>query len=130
MPRLFSIEEANALIPYLEEAMRRALDIRVELDRFSEEAAAIAARATGNGHAGHGEMDAKQKAAQEAAARLEALATEVRDHGCELKDIRRGLTDFPHERNGQVVYLCWMLGEQTITHWHEIEAGFSGRQPL
>ncbi len=130
MPRLFSIEEANALIPYLESVLRRALDLREELDRFTEDAAAIAARSAGNGHADHGEMEAKQKAVEDAAARMEAFASEMRDHGCEVKDIRRGLVDFPHEREGQVVYLCWMLGEQTVTHWHEIEAGFAGRQPL
>ena len=130
MPRLFSIEEANALIPHLEGVIRRALAVRQELDRFGEDAAAIAARSTGNGHADHGEMGARQKAAEEAAARLEALATEVRELGCEVKDIRRGLIDFPHERDGQVVYLCWMLGEPAIAYWHEIEAGFAGRQPL
>ena len=130
MPRLFSLEEATALIPYLEDVMARAMDVGKELDRFGEDVAAVATRSAGNGHADHGEMNAKQKAAQDAQARMEALATEMRDRGCEVKDIRRGLIDFPHEREGQVVYLCWMLGEKSIRFWHEVDAGFAGRQPL
>ena len=50
--------------------------------------------------------------------------------GVELKGIEQGLVDFPTMRDGRVVYLCWQLGEGTIAYWHEIDAGFSGRQPL
>ena len=47
-----------------------------------------------------------------------------------MKDPERGLIDFYHERDGQVVYLCWQLGEPDIEWWHDTEAGFAGRQPL
>jgi hypothetical protein len=48
----------------------------------------------------------------------------------ELKDISRGLIDFPSLMDGREVYLCWLLGEEEIGHWHEIDAGFAGRQSL
>jgi hypothetical protein len=50
--------------------------------------------------------------------------------GIELKDIDRGLVDFPSLREGRVVYLCWLVSEPTVSYWHEVEAGFRGRQPL
>jgi hypothetical protein len=54
----------------------------------------------------------------------------IREMGILLKDVDRGLCDFPYRRQGRVVYLCWHMGENTIEYWHDIEAGFAGRQPL
>jgi hypothetical protein len=50
--------------------------------------------------------------------------------GVQLKDFDSGLCDFPHLRDGRVVLLCWKQGEDRIAWWHEVEAGFAGRQPL
>ncbi|MGH7488523.1 MAG: DUF2203 domain-containing protein [bacterium] len=50
--------------------------------------------------------------------------------GCELKGVDEGLIDFPSEREGQTVYLCWKLGEERIEWWHELDTGFAGRQRL
>jgi hypothetical protein len=47
-----------------------------------------------------------------------------------LRDIDRGLVDFPTIRDGREVYLCWQLGEESVSHWHDLESGFGGRQPL
>ena len=66
----------------------------------------------------------------EAATHLLYLLHQVKEMGVHIKDIDKGLCDFPYMRNGRVVYLCWHLGEDSITHWHDIEAGFSGREPL
>ncbi|HSP54867.1 MAG TPA: DUF2203 domain-containing protein, partial [Dehalococcoidia bacterium] len=54
----------------------------------------------------------------------------VNDMGCELKDLDRGLVDFRSIIGDQEIYLCWMLGEEHITHWHDLDAGFAGRRPL
>ena len=72
----------------------------------------------------------KQKAAQELIERLNKLGAELRELGCELKGIDEGLIDFPAEREGRTIYLCWRLGEDAITHWHEVDTGFGGRQSL
>jgi hypothetical protein len=67
---------------------------------------------------------------QQAGARLQALIEELDGIGVELKGVDDGLVDFPSNREGRVVCLCWRLGEDTIAWWHETDAGFAGRQPL
>ncbi|GIW75131.1 MAG: hypothetical protein KatS3mg104_0194 [Phycisphaerae bacterium] len=62
--------------------------------------------------------------------RLNDLLDELKAIGCELKDYRMGLVDFPSRHQGREIYLCWRLGEQTIGHWHELHTGFQGRQPV
>ncbi len=54
----------------------------------------------------------------------------VRELGVVLKDLDMGLLDFPHERDGRVVFLCWHPPEEKIEYWHEIHAGYAGRQPI
>jgi hypothetical protein len=57
-------------------------------------------------------------------------AEDINELGVEIKDLERGLCDFPSLRDGRVVYLCWLLGEDSIEWWHDTDTGFSGRQPL
>ncbi|GMV96451.1 MAG: DUF2203 domain-containing protein [Phycisphaerae bacterium] len=61
---------------------------------------------------------------------LSELREELEEIGCELKDYERGLVDFPSQRQGRPILLCWKLGEDRVRHWHEIDAGFGGRQPI
>ncbi len=61
---------------------------------------------------------------------LSHLHAELNDIGCVLKDWAGGLVDFPASYAGRRVWLCWRLGEDAITHWHELDTGYSGRQPL
>lgn len=65
-----------------------------------------------------------------AAGALDALHRELLEIGCVLKDWRTGLVDFPALRDGQRIWLCWRLGEQTISHWHGLHEGFAGRRPI
>ena len=87
-------------------------------------------KTTGNGHLVSQDVRDRQKIAQEQVGRLNELGAEIKKIGCELKGIEEGLIDFPSEREGRTVYLCWKLGEDTITHWHELDTGFGGRQAL
>ncbi len=59
-----------------------------------------------------------------------AYLHELEKLGVELKGAHNGLCDFPSQKDGREVYLCWKLGEEEVTHWHELHAGFSGRQPI
>ena len=61
---------------------------------------------------------------------LEDFVDELSEIGCELKDYQMGLIDFVGRHDGRDVYLCWKLGEERITHWHELDSGFAGRQPV
>ena len=62
--------------------------------------------------------------------RLYLAIEAIRELGVLLKDLDTGLLDFPHEREGRVVFLCWHPPEERVAFWHEIEAGYPGRQPL
>ncbi len=62
--------------------------------------------------------------------RLSYLREELDDIGCELKDYRVGMVDFPARIDGRDVLLCWKMGEERVAHWHELDAGFAGRQPI
>ena len=74
-----------------------------------------------------------QQDLDEQAGRLEEYLVELKQLGVEPRNGPGGridTVDFPSERNGRTVYLCWQLGEQEISHWHDLEAGFAGRQQL
>jgi hypothetical protein len=74
---------------------------------------------------------AKQRAEMEAhLQRVRESLAEIDAIGVQVKDIDAGLLDFPCRLDDQVVLLCWRMGETTIEHWHTMEAGFQGRQPL
>jgi hypothetical protein len=124
--KLFTVEEANALLPIvrpLAERIRRNYR-RVGSAREEARRAAEFASLGGGGMAGGSAYVAALTELAESAAQLDAL-------GVQLKDYERGLLDFPTMRDGSVVLLCWHLGEgDQIEWWHDLEAGFAGRQPL
>jgi hypothetical protein len=124
--KLFSIDEANALLPTVGKivrAIRRAYG-RVSSMREAAQGASGQAKEGGGGMAGGSHYVAALHTLAERVAELDAL-------GVQLKDYERGLIDFPHLREGRVVLLCWQLGEgDTLEWWHETDAGFAGRQQL
>jgi hypothetical protein len=130
-PRLFTTREANALLPELEPLivrMRTAAQARLAA---SETVQAFARRLEASGG---GRPDASEAAAQrelgEAVEQLrESLETLAR-YGVQVKDPLRGLIDFPSERDGELVELCWLHGEPVVSHWHRLGEGFAGRRPL
>jgi len=122
--RLFTIDEANALLPTVRKLLQKLDSERARLSRLSPGARAAAAVASDGGGTPGG-----HEYAVVLVAFVEAMQ-EIGGLGIEIKDFERGLCDFPHMRDGRVVYLCWLKGEDAIEWWHDIEAGFAGRQPL
>jgi hypothetical protein len=123
--KIFSIEEANDLIPYVRTTLGRIQKLYGRIGEFRESAkeAAIAAEFGGGMEGG----TAYVKTLYE----IGKLTTELHTLGVPLKDYSRGLVDFPCVRDDRVVLLCWQIGEgDEIEWWHEIEAGFAGRRPL
>jgi hypothetical protein len=119
--RRFTPEEANAALPGLRERLPRLREARrtmIESSRRISEAVA----ADGGGVAGSDWFDAQQT--------LRDDVTALADAGILLRDPEAGLVDFPAERDGREVYLCWRLGEDDVAWFHETNTGFSGRQPL
>jgi hypothetical protein len=76
------------------------------------------------------EPTAEQRELQALAQEIDGYIAELQELGVEFKGFDMGLVDFPGELGGRPVYLCWRLGEEAVEHWHEIDAGFAGRQPL
>ena len=130
MPRIFTLDEANALLPRLREILTELQERKPAFDRLQPEMAEMARSAAGNGHLQSPEVQEKRRRAESLAKRLEELVAELRRMGCELKGLEQGLIDFPAEREGRSIYLCWRLGEETRGHWHGQDTGFGGRQPL
>jgi hypothetical protein len=123
--KYFTVEEANRLIPQVKAMIEQLRQGRLRLQEHRPTAEAIAQQAGGNGGgsaAGAYLSDYSHMVAR-GLAQLQAM-------GILLKDLERGLIDFPHQREGREVYLCWKYGEERIDYWHETDAGYSGRQPL
>jgi hypothetical protein len=124
--KLFTIEEANALLPSVREILQKIQRSRRRLATFRREAklAAEGAEQGGGGMEG-GALYAI------VLTHFTAEMTELEALGVQLKDFDRGLVDFPSLREGRVVLLCWQLGEgDELEFWHDTDAGFSGRTPL
>jgi hypothetical protein len=127
-PHLFSLDEANGLIPKLELIMERMQRRGIEL----REAIEALARAGGEPMANIEVSDLLERRPElrELVDELEHLIHEIETCGGQFKGLELGLVDFPSEIDGQIGLLCWQYGEKEITHWHPLDTGFDGRQPL
>jgi hypothetical protein len=126
---LFTLEQALELLPVVRQLLVEIQVKKREIDEASETLEGLLALSSGNGHLLTDVAQARQ-AVEETATELRSLMSELDETGAELKGIEEGLIDFPSEREGRVVYLCWRMGEETISFWHELDTGFPGRQPL
>lgn len=129
-PILFTLEEANALLPHVRETIEIIQENKRRLDELNAEIGTLQGQTRGNGHGGGSKLSDLEHRAVVSRGMIEAKIANLRGVGCELKSIEPGLVDFPSERDGRVVYLCWQMGESTISYWHDLDAGFAGRQPL
>jgi hypothetical protein len=130
-PRIFTLEEASALLPQLRPTLTTLRDARARLLAAEQEMTERYHGGRGNGHsAPGGELDRLQNAISEAQNELDQAMHEIAELGCELKDPDRGMVDFRTMREGRVVYLCWLAHEPEIQFWHELDGGFAGRQAL
>lgn len=130
--KTFTIDEAQSLLPVLEALLKRAIDGKKAAEQVESGLSELAKKIYASGGmkvdtAGvvkrRAEMDAHLKLVRECIAEMDAI-------GVQVKDIESGLLDFPCRLEDQVVLLCWRMGEPTIEHWHTVEAGFKGRQPV
>jgi hypothetical protein len=124
--KLFTIEEANALLPSVRQILRKIQRSRQRLSKYRNAAklAAEGAEQGGGGMEGGTVYAVILTNFTDEIAELDAL-------GVQLKDFDRGLVDFPSLREGRVVLLCWQLGEgDQLEWWHDMDAGFGGRTPL
>jgi hypothetical protein len=125
---IFSVEQANRTLPLVRKILedvvaqhRKWRETILELDLVASTARADEPRER---------AETLERQAQVLARELDGYQRELDDLGIQLKDRRLGLVDFPSEMNGRAVLLCWRLGEPEVQFWHEVDAGYAGRQPL
>ncbi len=121
--RHYTVEQANAALPIVAERLERLRAARVALgDDDARAALSEAAPSNGGGEPG--------RVISAAFLELRSAITELQEMEIVLRDLERGLVDFPALRDGREVYLCWEEGETSIAFWHDAEAGYGGRRPL
>lgn len=121
--RHYTLEQATAAIPWVVERIEALRSAREGLnDEDARAALAEAGPDNGGGTAG--------RVVSDAFLAMRTALAELREMEVVLRDLDRGLVDFPALRDGSEVYLCWLEGEDKIRFWHEPEAGFGGREPL
>ena len=130
--KTFTLDEAQSLLPVLESLLKRAIEGKRSAQEVESGLNGLAQRISLSGgmrvNAGtiakqRVELEGHLKQVRESIAEIDAI-------GVQVKDLDSGLLDFPCRVDDQVVLLCWKLGEPSIEHWHTIEAGFNGRQPV
>jgi hypothetical protein len=121
--RHYTLEEARALLPWASDLIASMRDAQARLSD-SETREALAGASKGNGGGTHG------RTVGEAFVALQNGIAAFAEREIVLRDLARGLIDFPALRDGAEVYLCWVHGEADIDFWHGVDAGFAGRQPL
>lgn len=121
--RHYTLEEARGLLPWVRDRLQTLRDARARLtDAEAREALIGASGGNGGGEPG--------KVVGEAFVELRAGMAEFAERDIVLRDLERGLIDFPSLRDSREVYLCWIAGEDDIAFWHDLDAGYAGRQPL
>jgi hypothetical protein len=124
MTRYFTVEEANQALEIIRPIVEQILKIRAAVLARSPEVWPVIEKAAGNG-GGKAAMQVEREFE-----RLDAYVRQIQSLGAVLKDINIGLIDFPALRDGREIYLCWRYGEAAVQYWHDLDAGFTGRQSI
>lgn len=122
MPKYYTLKEANEALNIVRPMLAEMMAIGEKIRAHQPELWDMVQKSAGNGG------NPKLSKLLTDFDRLDLLLHQIQDMGVEVKDLAIGLIDFVALRDGREVYLCWKYGEDGIRFWHEIEAGFSGRQ--
>ncbi len=130
--RIFTLDEANELVPTLELEFGRVARLRDELRSLVEALGGADASVDilQNGAVPPDGLEAEARRLKQVADEIAAAVERVTELGCLVKDLDLGLVDFYAMEGGQPILLCWQFGEPQVSHWHGVEEGFSGRRPI
>lgn len=127
--KLFTVEEANQCLPLVRAITSDLVTLTLDvLERRQRLAMLTAGRDREAGDVYSEELAAIEAEIDKDAQRLHEYVRELIELGVEPKSAADGLVDFPSMMDGRLVLLCWKLGEPEVMHWHEIDAGYAGRQ--
>ena len=129
--RVFTVDEANAMLPLIRAITSDLVELSREvIDRHQRVEHLKAGRDITSGDPYDDELTQIEEELEKDRRRLTEYVEELRQLGVEPKSGVEGLIDFPSMHEGRVVYLCWKLGEPMVSYWHDLDAGYAGRQPL
>ena len=130
--KTFTLDEAQSLLPVLESLLKRAIEGKRNAEEKDANLQELRRRIF---LAGGMQVNVVSVARQRA--EIDKLVQQAKDAvgeidaiGVQVKDLETGLLDFPHMIDGEIVLLCWKMGESRIDFWHTVDAGFRGRQPI
>lgn len=133
-PKAFTAAEANALLPQVIPLVEQLQGIHQSIQQTTQQLDDVVAKLSGgNGHPIQSLKEQIQELTSHQLALVEAFQSalaQLQELGGALKDLDLGLVDFYGLRGGEVVFLCWKLGEERIRFWHTLESGYAARQPL
>jgi len=132
MPRFFTLQQAEKVLPDVASAIRAAISLKEEYERMESEMQNFSQRVAvmGGVRVDRGQMMEQKNCREETALAFKQAVERVNEFGCLVKDLDIGLIDFPTLFEGEEVYLCWKLGEAGIQFWHGVHEGFRGRKPI
>ena len=130
--KTFTLDEAQSLLPILESLLRRAIDAKASAGRVEAELQTLSQNIflSGGMLVDVAAVARKRMAQRASIQQAQDAVQEIDSIGVQVKDLDKGLLDFPCQIGEQIVLLCWQMGETKIDFWHTVEAGFQGRQPL
>ena len=128
---MFTLEQANAAVAELRPVVEEMVEHAHKLGEARQAQVRLVTRIAGNG----GDMQPSElrdlaETIQAEADAIAACAERIDAAGAQIKSLEEGLLDFPSERAGEEILLCWKLGEDEIRYWHGVDEGFAGRTPL
>jgi hypothetical protein len=132
MQRYFTWAEAEAILPSVAELIRQAVYLKNEHDQAQSEEQAFHRRIAMSGGMliDRSKMLRSRSKRDATVMRLREILGEIQGLGVQVKDLEKGLLDFPTLYHGEVVLLCWKLGEEGIKYWHNLTDGFPGRREI
>ncbi len=128
--KFWTMEEANRALPYLNEILSVLVEQNQHADLACQSLIELEQRIAGNGHGKKHELEYRRGRLNDARNKMQSGIEQIHRLGCQVKDLDLGLIDFPSRKDGQVVLLCWQLGEPAVLYWHGSDEGFASRRLL
>lgn len=130
--KTFTLDEAHSLLPVVESLLRRAMEGKRSAEQVDSGLSDLARRIhlSGGMRVDVGAVSRQRTEMEDHLQRARESVAEIDSIGVQVKDLDTGLIDFPCRVDDQVVLLCWRVGEPAIEHWHSMDEGFQGRQPV
>ena len=130
--RTFTLPEAQVLLPVLRSLLKQAIDGKKMIEAIDAEFQELAQRIflSGGLLVEIGKAAARRAERDTTVQRIKDAVAEIDATGVQVKDLDMGLLDFPCVVDGKTILLCWKMGEEKITHWHDLEEGYAGRKPI